>query len=378
VTGFIKKRWVLFLVLIIFIICKIPHLSYPYYWDESWPYMPAIREMYKHGVSLMPYAVDPGLSHCHPLFFHAVAATWMHIFGTSHIAMHSFPLFISILLLIAIYEAGLRLFNERVAIMALILVATQVAFFVQSSFVLFEVLVAFLAFLSLYFYVKNKYLLTATFLTALFYTKESGLVAGFVLGIDALAGIFNKNVEWKTRLYRLMSILVPCVLIAIYFIIQKQERGWYISPFYMARFERRSSAVWYNFRRNSLRNSFWEYLKYWYYILLLVLSILAAIKNKSVKYLVFFLPAIVIYGIVDDQRSRILPGAPFFALFVFSIVFLFYILHSLKVYANTRQGKFVVLSGIFIACFFCFTSLNFFTYRYLMAALIPLCFFLPQ
>jgi len=106
---FLKPRWVLFLVLVIFIACKIPHLYYPYYWDESWPYAVAIKDMYKHGISLLPSAIDPELSRGHPLFFHAFAAIWMNIFGASHVAMHSLALFISVLFLIAVYEAGLRL-----------------------------------------------------------------------------------------------------------------------------------------------------------------------------------------------------------------------------------------------------------------------------
>ena len=194
-ADFIKNRWVLFLVLIIFMICKLPSLSYPYYWDESWPYAPAIQAMYHHGISLSPSAIDPELSRGHPLFFHAIAAAWVNIFGSSHLSMHSFALTISLLFLIAIYETGLRLFNQRVAVMGVLLVATQVCFFIQSSFVLFEVLVAFLCFLSIVLYSRDKYFLTALCLCLLFYTKESGLIAGFVLGMHALIGLFNKNVS---------------------------------------------------------------------------------------------------------------------------------------------------------------------------------------
>src|SRR5580704_9697985 len=104
-AEFLKKRWVLFLVLIVFAVCKLPHLHYAYYWDESWPYAVAIKTMYYHGISLMPNAIDPELSRGHPLFFHAIAALWMNIFGASHVSMHSFALLISLLLLVTLYEA---------------------------------------------------------------------------------------------------------------------------------------------------------------------------------------------------------------------------------------------------------------------------------
>jgi hypothetical protein len=282
-AGFLKPRWVLFLVLIVFIACKVPHLFYPYYWDESWPYALAIHKMYLHGISLMPTAVDPELSRGHPLFFHAIAAIWRHIFGASHLAMHSFALFISVWFLIAIYEAGLSLFNQRVALLALLLVSTLMVFFIQSSFVLFDVLIAFLCFLSLVFYVKDKFFLTALCLTAVFYTKESGLIIGFVLGWDALTCLFNKNIDWKTRVFRIVSVAVPCILIGIFFLLQKHIRGWYIFPLYNSLIELNWDHLWYNFRKNNLGNTFDYVSKQYYFLLLLLVSLLAAIKNKNVK-----------------------------------------------------------------------------------------------
>ena len=371
----LKPRWVLLLVLIVFIACKIPHLYYPYYWDESWPYGTAIQEMYRHGISLMPNAIDAEISRGHPLFFHSIAAIWMHIFGSSHFAMHSFALFISVLFLIAIYEVGLRLFNQRVAVTSILIVATQVVFFVQSSFVLFEMLVAFLAFLSIYFYVKDKYVLTILCLTALFYTKESGLIVGFVIGLDAVVGLFNKQIATKTRLWRIVSIAIPCALIGIYFIIQKHVRGWYIFPLYNELIEHSWQSFWYKFRMSCIRGAFYENLKFYYFIVLMALSIIAAVKNKSLKYLAFLIPAIIIYYFVDDMRAgRILPSIPFFILFVLSVFYFLYVFSNSKFYVKTEQRRFIVLTGLFILCFLCFSTMNFFTYRYLIVAIIPLLF----
>jgi len=374
--DFLKTRWVLFLVLVVFILCKIPHLFYPYYWDESWPYAVAIKDMYTHGISLMPSAVDPELSRGHPLFFHAIAALWMNIFGASHLSMHSFALSISVLFLVAVYEVGFRLFNQQVAVLSLLLVATQVVFFVQSSFVLFEMLVAFLAFLSLYFYIRGKYFLTILCLSALFYTKESGLVMGIVLGIDAIAGLFNKTNEWRRRLLSLASIVIPCMLIGIFFMLQKHIRGWYIFPFYNDLIEHRWASFWYNFRRNSLRNIFHDQLNYSYFILFLGVSLVAGVKNKNLKYLAVFLPAFIIYCVIDDHHSVTIYGIAFFLLFAFSVVVMLYALKQLRVYRAAVEERWVVLSCSFIFCFFCFSSMNFFTFRYLLPAIVLLFFFI--
>lgn len=104
IFEFLKSRWVLVLVLVIFTILKIPHLLYPFYWDESWPYVPAIKAMYHHGISLLPNSIDPIISRGHPLFFHAIGALWMNIFGTSNLSLHCFALFISVSFLITIFR----------------------------------------------------------------------------------------------------------------------------------------------------------------------------------------------------------------------------------------------------------------------------------
>lgn len=371
-NSFIKRYWVLFIVLAVFIFFKVPHLYYPYYWDESWPYAPAIKQLLHHGISLMPGAVEGELSRGHPLFFHAIAALWMKIFGDSLFAMHSFALTISILFLISIYEAGLRFFNQRVAVMGLMLVATQVAFFIQSSFVLFEMLVAFLAFLSICFYVKDKYVLTALCLTALFYTKESGLIVGFVLGIDSLVSAFRTSLPVKTRIYRLLSIGVPCILIGVFFMLQKQIMGWYIFPFYSGLIEHSWPAFWYKFRMTCIRVSFYEDFKYYYFDALMIMAIVAAIKNKTIRYLVVLLPFICMWYFVDDMRAgRLLPSIPFFIVFILVCGSFLFVYGSSRFFKHSYQRRLVILMGAFIVCFLCFSTMNFFTYRYLLATIVP-------
>lgn len=375
-AGFFKKRWVLFLVLIVFTVCKLPQLHYAYYWDESWPYAVAIKAMYTHGISLMPTAIDPELSRGHPLFFHAIAALWMNIFGASHVSMHSFALVISLLFLVTVYEAGLKLFDQRAAVISIVLVSMQMIFFVQSSFVLFDMLVAFLSFLSIYLYAKEKYLLTAICLSVLFYTKESGLIAGFVIGIHALAGLFNRDIVWRARLYRLASIAVPCILIGIFFLIQKHIRGWYIFPLYNGLIEHKWDNFWYCFKVNCVSGTIVSDFRNWDCWLLLAISVIATIKNKNYRYLVLFFPGLVIYYCTDDMRSgRIMPGIPFFILFIISIVAMLLVLVKLKVIETATQKKFIGMLCAFIFCFWCFSAMNFFTPRYLLAAIVPLLFF---
>jgi 4-amino-4-deoxy-L-arabinose transferase-like glycosyltransferase len=283
-TG-IKSRLPLFIVLILFIAWRIPYLHYAYYWDESWPYAVAIKTMYHHGVSLMPNAVDAELSRGHPLFFHAIATIWMNIFGSSHISMHSFALAISLLLLITVYETALRLFSQRAAFLAVVLITVQEMFIIQSTMILFEMLVAFLCFASLALYVRGRYFLTFLCLTMLFYTKESGLIMGFVLGLDAIAGLLSRNIALKLRVYKVLSVAVPCVLICIFFLIQKHQRGWYIFPLYADLVQHRWDIFWYSFRINCISATFRDQLRFYYFLLLIVVATITLVKQRNWKLL---------------------------------------------------------------------------------------------
>lgn len=371
----INDRWPILLLVIVFIAFKIPHLSYPYFWDESWPYAPAIKGVLDHGISLMPTALDPELSRGHPLFFHAAGAAWMKVFGDSFISMHSFALTISVLLLIIIFETGIKLFNRRTAIFAVMFTATFPLFFLQSAFVLFEVLVAFLCFASLAFYVSERYLSAIVCLTLAFYTKESCLIMGFIIGIHALISVFNTSLTWRVRVIRIAAIGVPCVLVGLFFIVQKHYRGWYIFPFYNKLIEHNWYNFWYNFRRNSFRNTFCEFNNYYHYLVLLAMAIVAAIRKKTLWSLTVFLPAAVIFLMVDDRRGGdvqlsyvLLPAL------VVSVAIMLYGFRKMNLYSQPKQALFVELSICFIIAFLCFSSLNFFTYRYLLASFIPLFF----
>lgn len=323
----------------------------------------------------MPGAIDPELSRGHPLFFHAAAATWMNVFGPSHISMHSFALSLSLLFLISIYELGLRLFNRNVAVLSTVMVALQVMFFVQSTFVLFDMLVAFLAFLSLYFYSKNMFVATALCLSALFYTKESGLIAGFVIGIHALAGLADRKTSMSVRLKRLTSIGVPCILIGIFFLLQKYKHGWFIFPLYNELIENRWEMFWYRFKVLSAANTFSLHLRHYYFLLLLAMTILTTAKTKNYRHLILFFPALAIYYCTDDMRSgRLMPGIPFFIVFVISIIVMLYITVKENYYDSLSQQRFMMLLCAFVFCFLCFSSLNFFTPRYLLASVVPVLF----
>lgn len=364
----------LWVILLVFIAFKIPHLYYPFYWDECWPYAVAVKQMYYNGPSLLPGAISGEVARGHPLMFHFLAALWMKIFGTSNVAMHSFPLFISVLFAIAIYEVGARLFHTRVAITAVLLIIFQQMFFVQAAFVLFEVFIAFLAFISIYFYTTRKYVLTAIALTMLFYTKESGLVLGLVLGIDAVAGLFSRQSTIKHKAYNLLSLIIPALCIGVFFLLQKKINGWYVLPLYTDGLEH-SWGNFYDKFRGAVKVCFRDGYRRYFWSIICLLSIVAAYIRKNPQYLVVLIAAPFTFLLCSDMYHWLIPAYALVPLWIISVLLTAAMLPRTKAYDNKPQRKFIFLCAAFLVAFCAFTAYNlFFIDRYLLIALVPLLF----
>jgi len=364
----IKDRWLLILVLFVFIIFKIPHLHYPFFWDESWSYEPGVKLMYLHGPSLMPNAIDTFYSRGHPLLFYAAAATWMRLFGDSHISQHAFSLFISVLLIISMYEVCNKLFNKRVAVLSTLIICVQVAFFVQASFVLPEIMVALLVLLTLYFYVLEKYILTFLFCTALLYTKESGVVLGLILGIHSFINLFNKQKLPQQRLKQFLPILCSGVAITGFFLLQKHLNGWFFFPGHIGMMTWEWGAF-YGKVAGCLDFIYFRDYRSHLFLFFLTLSLAAAINFKNIRYAAPIIPAIVIYVIVQESFPFI-PSKLLFAFLVVSFLVGAYLFVTSDEYSNSKQRTFIYLAFAFIVLYLCFCSVNFYTARYNIAGLI--------
>jgi len=127
---------------------------------------------------------------------------------------------------------------------------------------------------------------------------------------------------------------------------------------------------------NSLTSTVFRDDRQYYFILLGLLAIVAAIKNRSLKYLAIIFPMVLVYYFVDDLRaSRPMPSPLFFTLFILSICWMLFVLRKLKIYTDPRQRKFVELIIVFAYLFMCFSAMNFFTPRYMLASVVPVLFF---
>ena len=365
---FLKDRWLLLTVVVAFIIVKIPVLHLPFFWDESWSYAPGVKLMYMHGPSLMPNAIDLFYSRGHPLLFYASAATWMHIFGDSHTSQHVFALFISISLLISIYEVTLSLFSKRVAILSLLLSATQVIFFVQSTLLLPEVMISWLALLSLYFYASGRYLFTALTCTALMLTKESGMVLGLVLGVHGIIYLFSRSASVASKIRNLLSVLIPGIIIVIFFLVQKKFNGWYLFPEHTSLID----WSWDTFKGKvhfCFEIIFHNQFRYLLYSLLVIASAIAAIYYRNLRYALPLFFSVLLYVFIGDYFGYI-SRKVFIPVLFASFIFACYTLIRLDKDGKPQTRKFIYLTISFLLAYITFSSLNFFTVRYLLCPVL--------
>jgi 4-amino-4-deoxy-L-arabinose transferase-like glycosyltransferase len=224
----------LLFLLILFVISRVGYLNLPFYWDEAWSYAVAVLDMHKNGPVILPGDGNPELTRGHPLLFYFLSASWARVFGTSLVMVHLFSLMISVLLLAAVYFVAADLFDQATAYAATLLFALQSIFLAQSTLLLPEVMLALWSLLTTFAYFRRKWALFAVFSVLLVMTKETGMVLIGMLFLDKilLERIFNKGqrrpIPLLLREIAMMSI--PVMVFAVFIILQKIRSGWFLYP----------------------------------------------------------------------------------------------------------------------------------------------------
>jgi 4-amino-4-deoxy-L-arabinose transferase-like glycosyltransferase len=359
--------------ILVFIACKLQALSYPFFWDESWSYAPAVRLMTQHGPSMMPDAIDTFYSRGHPLLFYFLASSWSSLFGTSFVAHHAFALCISVLLIISIFEVCIRLFNVYVAYLATLFFGLQVIFFIQSTLVLPEVMLALFAVLALGTYALGNYWGTLLSLTALFFTKESGLTLGLVLGMHCIISLLDKDIPTKTKWLRIASVCLPTLLIGLFFVLQKKIHGWYFYPEHVA-FVDWSKNLFKGKLRYFLEIILVQQYRIWVFCLvpLLSLSLLLSRKRLREGWILAFAPTLGVF--ISDNFGWISRKIYTPLLFCYMIGLVIHYTRGQQI-AKSKQATFLLLGIAFSIVYMGFYAANFFSVRYLLAAMAPFCIF---
>ncbi len=314
--AFFSKFGILLIAIIFVVIIKIPHLSLPYSWDEAWSYLPALIKMVENGPSLISGSIPILYSKGHPLFYYFLNSGWVKLFlgDMSNIALaRIFPLLVSIVLLIALFVIARKHFSPMVANFSVVLLSVQSLFLAQASLVLPEMLLTLLLLLSFHFFVSGKFGWYAITASLMVITKETGLVFAGVFGVFYL--IENKIfIPGKDNFAKLFLLTVPLWIFGIHLLL--------------------------NFRAS---NTFFfnEHLDY---ITFDFVQIKRVIKS-STAILFMRYGRNVISGVV-----------------IISILIILFRKEKLN------HLKYLILISVQIVSLILFTSINFYTYRYMLPA----------
>jgi len=221
------------LVIALFVINRLGYLNLPFYWDEAWSYANAVFDMAAHGLTVLPGDGNPELTRGHPLVFYFLSALWVKILGTKLTVVHIFPLLISITLLIAVFYTAMKLFNKETAMAAIVLFALQAIFLAQSTMLLPEIMLSLWTILTIYAYFRRSWGLYTIFSALLVMTKETGIVLIGVIYLDKLLleRFFAEDQNRTGKMAGELAIMsTPLLVFAAFIIMQKVRYGWFLYP----------------------------------------------------------------------------------------------------------------------------------------------------
>jgi hypothetical protein len=219
------KKYFILVVLLLFAGYKAIHLSLPYFWDEAWSYFPAIYKMYQNGPGMLPGALSIDEAKGHPLFFFFISSLWMSIHPGSIFFMRLLPLLISLGLLFYAWHFVKKTANLDSANLAIALLAVQSLFLAQATFLLPEMLVALLLLISLDMFLSGKFIWYAVISSLMVMTKETAIV--FVFFFAAWHLFANFDLKRKKPVYSrdLLALILPILVYATYLILHYLKFG---------------------------------------------------------------------------------------------------------------------------------------------------------
>lgn len=223
----IKKEILLFFLIIdiCFFLIKARFMFLPLHNDE-FNHMEGVEKIVKN--NFWPFV--EWWSYHPPLVYEVVALivsfvsknNWVFV---SHLVIAIF----SFSVLIFTYFLGKEIFDEKVALLATLLLFFLPLFQSQSSLFHLAVPLTLFFLMSFYFWLKEKWSLYLLFSSFLILTKETGAVIVLILGLFDF--LINVNRGFRNAVKRGIIINLPQLLLGAWMLLNKKFLGWYLWPF---------------------------------------------------------------------------------------------------------------------------------------------------
>lgn len=341
-------HWIVFCIAVVaFIIIETPFLNRPYYWDEAWSYASAVKAMYDNGPSLMPGAIHEYLYRGHPTFFYFTITLWMKVFGPSLFSTHLFFLLLSIAFVVCTFLFVKKIYNIDAALIAsLVLLATPL-FLAQTTFMLPEMMLAFLSLLTLYAYVQRKIFLEILFGSMLVLTKETGMVLVCILifhNFVSKINTINKISGFVKIINSTVLHSIPLFIALLFFVAQKIKMGWFLYPEHIGMMTLDPGQAWQKIVAIS-RTVFQLQGRIILLIfsisgsvLLLILKKFSPIERRLIFVGLLFMIAYIVFSALNFYTVR----------YILSVLPVFFILSAIvlvKLFEKRTYISYIVLSG---------------------------------
>ena len=219
------KSYLFLIPVVILLLIQIQHLSIPYFWDEAWSYMVAVKKMAELGPSLLPGAVPIDYCKGHPQLFYFISSLWMNLFPNSILCMRILPLIVSIGLLLVVFFGLKKLINLETANVGILLVGVQSTFLAQSILVLPEMMLSFWLVISFFSFIRNKYEIYAIAGSLMILTKETSLIFAVIFVMCYFLNILRKNSESRFSFKNFLLVVAPILVYSCFLIMHKVKFG---------------------------------------------------------------------------------------------------------------------------------------------------------
>lgn len=218
IQNFIRHHWVLLGCILFLILIKIPHLPLPMSWDEAWSYYPAVLKMVENGPSIITGAIPIYESKGHPLLFYFLQSAWITLFSDQIRVTRILPLIVSVLTIIALFILVKIHFSRKTANITIAVFSVQSIFLAQATLVLPEVLLTLFLILSVRFFLSEKFGFYALFSSLMVLTKETGLIFAAVFGFFY---VFEnvRRLRTKRFWFTCALLLIPLVIFLVHLIL---------------------------------------------------------------------------------------------------------------------------------------------------------------
>jgi 4-amino-4-deoxy-L-arabinose transferase-like glycosyltransferase len=344
----------LFIVILIgFVVFKWSHLLFPYCWDEAEFYGPAVKLMYERGISLSPQALPVEYSRGHPLLFHVLGAYWMKILGPSLMSSHLFALSVSLILLVSIYLFCLKIFSEKIALTAVLIIIIQPIFLVQSELVLPEVLLSLFMITALFSYILGYSVLYWFAAACAIMTKETAITLFCSIALyQLILFVRDREKNYVLLVKKWCFIMSPLFVWFLFLLWQKAVLGWFFFPDHTGYIDFTPVVLWEKFTEILLVVFVWNGRNVMSLICLILLIIVFIRKSKgtfekSNPYFLLFGIFIFCFALVSSVNF-------FTNRYIISLIFLFAIMTAYTIHAVIKNGvaaltivSLVLISAIF-------------------------------